>query len=194
MLMWTVSNYIKPKRGTDRRTWKRSFFCQIGRSYRPGAMDGAPGGLCECWRHTVTYLTYWLCVKSHPLNKAARCVALLIYSTASTLYPSMPRLGISINAISSGAFFCRGSLPSLKSNTIRYCLGGLQDDYIHAFMVKTLSQLLCCSGSANTDQNPRYILFTPNVTGFNPACDLFFWMSYPRRVRSCCCSAAALSN
>lgn len=47
---------------------------------RRGGVDGVMGQMWECWRHTATYLTYWLCVKSHPLNKAARCVALVIYS------------------------------------------------------------------------------------------------------------------
>lgn len=71
-------------------------------------------------------------------------------------------------------------------------------------MVKTLKRpgllLLpcCCSGLRSTSMEqkslavngPRRTLSTQNVTGLNPACDLF-WMSYPRCIQSfwplCCC-------
>lgn len=96
-------------------------------------MDGGMGGgvcVCECWRHTATYLTYWLCVKSHPLDMAARCVALVIYSGASTLTLPCCCRECLINAVSTGSFFCQRSLPSAKSNTIQYCIGETRVDSV----------------------------------------------------------------
>lgn len=113
------------------------------------------GGMCECWRHTAMYLTYWLCVKSHPLNMAARCVALVIYSRASTLTLPCCSRECLINAISIGSFFCQGAYPqqSLIQCSIVWENAGLL--YItHLWKKKTLNQLrffvlLCvfyCSG------------------------------------------------
>lgn len=46
---------------------------------------------CVCWRHAATYLTYRLCVKSHPLDMAARLVVSLIYSWPSSLATPPPQ-------------------------------------------------------------------------------------------------------
>lgn len=157
--------------------------------------------MCECWRHTATYLTYWLCVKSHPLDIAARCVALVIYSRAST--PTLPCCGLEclINAVSTGSFFCQLSLPSAKSNTMHYCFGKTQEDWElkiygeepepkSTFFV-FFSVVFLMSRSTSREQNLRAVnrLCAQNVTGLNPACDLC-WMSYPRCIQSfqwlCC--------
>ncbi len=154
--------------------------------------------MCECWRHTATYLTYWLCVKSHPLDMAARCVALVIYSKASTL--PLPCCGPEclINAVSTGSFFCQRSLPSAKSNTIQYCTGKTQGDCILQIHGENPEPTLtvCVVFLLSMEQNllalnrPRPLPCTQNVTGLNPACDLC-WMSYPWCIQSfqlfCCC-------
>lgn len=159
-------------------------------------MDGVTGGMCECWRHTATYLTYWLCVKSHPLDMAARCVALVIYSRASTLtLPCCVRECL-INAVSTGSFLCQHGLTSAKSNTIQYCLRGNagwlyithwwwkawinHEFFLHYFHSSgqwawgTVSRRLT---------GPRDTPCTQNVPSLNPACDLC-WMSYPQCIRS----------
>lgn len=85
-----------------------------GKAWRDGWSNR---GMCEGWRHIAMYLTYWLCVKSHPLNMAARCVALVIYSRVSTL---TLRLGVLINAVSTGSFSYQ---RSSSANVIKYCFG-----------------------------------------------------------------------
>lgn len=163
-------------------------------------------GMCECWRHTATYLTYWLCVKSHPLNMAARCVAMVIYSRASSL--TLPRCGreywstlypLALSSLSA-------AYPQLS--TIKYCFGK-NAGWLHIadlwwkpwinHSVVFLFFLFLLFRSTSMEQNlqavtgPRHILCTQNVTGLNPACDLF-WMSYPRCIQSCSYSATVFFN
>lgn len=153
------------------------------------------GGMCECWRHTAMYLTHWLFVKSHPLDMAARCVALVIYSRASTLTLPCYSPERLINAVSTSAF-CQCSLPSANRIQYQIVLGKHDDCILQIYGENPQPMLTFFLLLLSMEQNllvvnwPRHIWCTQNVTGLNPACDLC-WMSYPRCIQSfqlfCCC-------
>lgn len=99
-------------------------------------------GMCECWRHTATYLTYWLCVKSHPLNMAARCVAMVIYTRAPTL-TLHAAVGNIDQCCIHWLFFSQRSLPSARYNKVLFWEKCRVIAYCR-FMVKTLNKPFCC--------------------------------------------------
>lgn len=71
----------------------------------------------RCWRHTAVYLSYWLCVKSHPPSVAGRGVVLVIYSNLS---PPCCGWEFLINAVSTGLWLlCQHLIRSARSGTVQ---------------------------------------------------------------------------
>lgn len=75
---------------------------------------------CVCCRRATTYLTYRLCVKSHPLHMAARFVASLIYSWPPNLATPPPQHRCRSREYRSAPSLFSCSLASAEPNEVLF--------------------------------------------------------------------------
>ena len=102
---------------------------------------GIDEGVFECWGHPATYLTYWLCVKSHPLDTAARCVHwLFIAGRPPSLTPHAAVRNLWSMLYPPALSSVSTAPPQLSSDTIQPCVGKTWGIAYYKFMAEALKQ------------------------------------------------------